>query len=134
MINKLHNTHQFFYSGHGRGEMIDEKNSSEEYEGIPTIREIGDHIRPITLTRNKMCSMLKSRKFSDIVKGCFVRYKSESSAPNANGYMLAQIVGVTEGDRSDGALPVSKIFLMPFFKSSHLPFFIPTSLPFLVTF
>lgn len=66
-----------------------------EYEGIPTIREIGDHIRPITLTRNKVCGMLKSRKFDEIIRGCFVRYKAETAGPNANAYLLAQIVGVT---------------------------------------
>lgn len=77
--------------------MVEEKNENEyEGVGIPTIREIGDYIRPITLTRNKVCSILKSRKFSDIVKGCFVRYKAESSGSNANAYLLAQIVGVAE--------------------------------------
>ena len=44
------------------GGMLDENNKIE-YEGIPTIREIGDHIRPITLTRNRVCGMLNSRKF-----------------------------------------------------------------------
>ena len=43
--------------------------------------------------------MLKSRKFSDIVKGCFVRYLAETSGPNTNSYLLAQIVGVTESEK-----------------------------------
>jgi len=42
---------------------------------MPSISDLGDFIRPITLTRNTICDLLNSRKFEDIVKGCFARYK-----------------------------------------------------------
>ena len=66
----------------------------EDLEQVPSIRNLGDHIRPITLTRNRVAEMIMSRKFEDIIKGCFVRYKAESSSGNTSSYLLAQIIGV----------------------------------------
>jgi hypothetical protein len=42
-----------------------------------------------------MAELLKSRKFEDIIKGCFVRYKSE----NSNSYMLALVTSVFDGEK-----------------------------------
>jgi hypothetical protein len=61
---------------------------------------LGDHIRPLTLTRNFIVDLLNSRRFEELVKGCFVRYLIDSNvSTNSNSYIIAQIVGVTEGNR-----------------------------------
>jgi len=61
---------------------------------------LGDHIRPLTLTRNKIVDLLNSRRFEELVKGCFVRYLIDSNASsNSNSYIIAQIVGVGEGNK-----------------------------------
>ena len=64
------------------------------FEGVPSISNLGDHIRPLTLTRNRIVDILNSRRFEELVKGCFVRYLIDSSSNN-NSYIIAQIVGVT---------------------------------------
>ena len=70
------------------------------FEGIPSISNLGDHIRPLTLTRNFIVDLLNSRRFEELVKGCFVRYLIDSNvSTNSNSYIIAQIVGVTEGNR-----------------------------------
>jgi len=61
---------------------------------------LGEHIRPLTLTRNKIVDLLNSRRFEELVKGCFVRYLIDSNAStNNNSYIIAQIVGVAEGTK-----------------------------------
>lgn len=68
-------------------------------ENIPSISNLRDHIRPLTLTRNRIVDLLHSRRFEELVKGCFVRYLIESSLANNNSYIIAQIVGVAEGSK-----------------------------------
>jgi len=53
----------------------------------------------LTLTRNKIVDLLNSRRFEELVKGCFVRYLIDSTSQNNNTYIIAQIVGVTEGNK-----------------------------------
>lgn len=68
-------------------------------EGL-SISNLGEHIRPLTLTRNKIVDLLNSRRFEELVKGCFVRYLIDSNAStNNNSYIIAQIVGVAEGTK-----------------------------------
>lgn len=44
--------------------------------------------------------LLNSRRFEELVKGCFVRYLIDSNTnSNNNTYIIAQIVGVTEGNK-----------------------------------
>lgn len=62
---------------------------------MPSISNLKDHIRPLTLTRNRICDLLNSRRFDKLVKGCFVRYPSDSNT-SSNPYIIAQIVGVSE--------------------------------------
>ena len=33
------------------------------FEGVPSISNLGDHIRPLTLTRNRIVDLLNSRRF-----------------------------------------------------------------------
>lgn len=69
-------------------------------ESVISINNLGDHIRPLTLTRNKIVDLINSRRFEELIKGCFVRYLIDSTAvSNSNTYLIAQIVGVAEGNR-----------------------------------
>lgn len=87
------------------GEISEKKPMRQEindlnFEGIPSISNLGDHIRPLTLTRNFIVDLLNSRRFEELVKGCFVRYLIDSNvSTNSNSYIIAQIVGVAEGNR-----------------------------------
>lgn len=87
------------------GEISEKKPARQElndasFEGIPSISNLGDHIRPLTLTRNFIVDLLNSRRFEELVKGCFVRYLIDSNvSTNSNSYIIAQIVGVAEGNR-----------------------------------
>lgn len=87
------------------GEINEKKPAKQEpidfaFEGIPSISNLGDHIRPLTLTRNFIVDLLNSRRFEELVKGCFVRYLIDSNvSTNSNSYIIAQIVGVDEGNR-----------------------------------
>jgi hypothetical protein len=70
------------------------------FEGVPSISNLGEHIRPLTMTRNRIVDLLNSRRFEELVKGCFVRYLIDSTvSSSSNSYIIAQIVGVTEGNR-----------------------------------
>jgi hypothetical protein len=69
-------------------------------EDVLSINKIGDHIRPITLTRNKIVDLINTRRFEELIKGCFVRYLIDANpTSNSNSYIIAQIVGVTEGNK-----------------------------------
>jgi hypothetical protein len=87
------------------GEISEKKPIRQEmndinFEGIPSISNLGDHIRPLTLTRNFIVDLLNSRRFEELVKGCFVRYLIDSNvSTNSNSYIIAQIVGVAEGNK-----------------------------------
>jgi len=39
------------------------QNNELNFEGEPSISNLGDHIRPLTLTRNKIVDLLNSRRF-----------------------------------------------------------------------
>jgi hypothetical protein len=50
------------------GEINEKKPVKQEvndfaFEGIPSISNLGDHIRPLTLTRNFIVDLLNSRRF-----------------------------------------------------------------------
>lgn len=105
--NRSHVTHNMPYQQKNsseddeEGQINDKKNAKPQYTAlndVPSISNLGDHIRPLTLTRNKITDLLNSRRFEELVKGCFVRYLSDSnSGPHNSSYIIAQIVGVTEG-------------------------------------
>lgn len=63
-----------------------------------TTKYLGELIKQVTLTRKKLVDFLDNRKFEDLVKGCFVRYKSDSSSKEES-YIIAQIIGVKQGHK-----------------------------------
>ncbi len=70
LLNKL-NEGAKFSSDDEEGEINEKKikvnetiaNEVNQFEGIPSISNLGEHIRPLTLTRNKICDLLNSRRF-----------------------------------------------------------------------
>ena len=77
---------------------MDPSSFEERFEGIPSISNLGDLIRPLTLTRNRIVDLLNSRRFEEVLEGCFVRYLIDSNvSTGANNYTIAQIVGIAEG-------------------------------------